>query len=80
MAQPPFEVPVAGSPGSDEAVKPFIFGFNPAMLAETLRPSGFLLQSDVSTTEAARFYCASTGRNETGSEWYRVATAIRAGA
>jgi methyltransferase (TIGR00027 family) len=60
--------------------EPFIFGFNPAMLAETLRPYGFLLQRDVSTAEAARFYCASTGRNEPGSEWYRVATAIRAGA
>lgn len=60
--------------------EPFIFGFNPATLAETLRPHGFLLQSDVSTAEAARLYCASTGRNETGSEWYRVVTASRAGA
>jgi methyltransferase (TIGR00027 family) len=60
--------------------EPFIFGFDPATLADYLQPRGFRLQSDVSTAEAARRYCASTGRNETGSEWYRVATAIRAGA
>jgi methyltransferase (TIGR00027 family) len=60
--------------------EPFIFGFDPATLADYLRPRGFLLQSDVSTAEAARRYRASTGRNETGSELYRVATMIRAGA
>jgi methyltransferase (TIGR00027 family) len=60
--------------------EPFIFGFNPATLADYLRPRGFLLQSDVSTAEAAERYCASTGRKETGSELYRVATMIRAGA
>jgi len=59
--------------------EPFIFGFDPATLADYLRPRGFLLQSDVSTAEAAGRYCASTGRKETGSELYRVATMIRAG-
>jgi methyltransferase (TIGR00027 family) len=58
--------------------EPFIFGFDPATLAETLRPYGFLLRSDASTAEAAGHYRAATGRNETGSELYRVATAIRA--
>lgn len=60
--------------------EPFIFGFDPANLADYLRPRGFLLQSDVSTAEAAARYRASTGRKETGSELYRVATMIRAGA
>jgi methyltransferase (TIGR00027 family) len=60
--------------------EPFIFGFDPAALSDYLRPLGFLLQSDVSTAEAAGRYCRSTGRKETGSELYRVATMIRAGA
>lgn len=60
--------------------EPFIFGFAPAALAGYLRPRGFLLQGDVSTAEAARRYCASMGRKEPGSELYRVATMIRAGA
>ena len=60
--------------------EPFLFGFDPAILADYLRPRGFLLQSDVSTAEAAGRYCASTGRHETGSELYRVATMVRAGA
>ena len=33
--------------------EPFIFGFDPATLAEALGQHGFLLQSDVSTAEAA---------------------------
>lgn len=61
-------------------VRPFIFGFDPATLAETVRPHGFLLQSDLSTAEGARHYCATNGRSETGSELYRVATMVRAGA
>jgi methyltransferase (TIGR00027 family) len=60
--------------------EPFIFGFDPATLAETVRPHGFLLQCDLSTGEGARHYCATNGRNETGSELYRVATMVRAGA
>jgi methyltransferase (TIGR00027 family) len=58
--------------------EPFIFGFDPATLADYLRPRGFLLQSDVSTAEAAGHYRVSTYRNETGSELYRVASMIRA--
>jgi methyltransferase (TIGR00027 family) len=60
--------------------EPFIFGFDPAMLAETVRQHGFLLESDVSTAEAARHVCAANGRIETGSELYRVASMIGAGA
>jgi methyltransferase (TIGR00027 family) len=60
--------------------EPFIFGFDPATLAETLGPRGFLLQSDLSTAEAAQRYCAMNGRRETGSALYRVATMVRAGA
>lgn len=59
--------------------EPFIFGFDPANLAEALRPLGFLLKNDVSTEEAARHYCGPIGRDECGSEAYRAATAIRAG-
>jgi methyltransferase (TIGR00027 family) len=58
--------------------EPFLFGFDPDTLAGYLRPLGFLLQSDVSTAEAARLYRASSLRNETGSEWYRVAAIARA--
>jgi methyltransferase (TIGR00027 family) len=58
--------------------EPFIFGFDPVTLSETLRPYGFLLQSDESTAKAAGRYNPSTRRKETGSELYRVATAIRA--
>jgi len=54
--------------------EPFIFGFDPARLADYLRPQGFVLESDVSTAEAAKRYCAS---NETGSELYRVAAILR---
>jgi methyltransferase (TIGR00027 family) len=60
--------------------EPFIFGFDPAILAETLGQYGFLLQSDVSTAEAAWRYSAANGRIESGSELYRVASMIRAGA
>jgi methyltransferase (TIGR00027 family) len=59
--------------------EPFIFGFEPAKLAEILIPYGFRLESDLSTAQAATHYHASIGRNERGSELYRVATAIRAG-
>lgn len=59
--------------------EPFIFGFAPATLAETLNAYGFALQSDLSTAEAARRYRASIDRNEAGSELYRVTCAIRAG-
>lgn len=58
--------------------EPFMFGFEPNTLAETLRPFGFLLKSDACTEEIARHYCAPIGRNEPGSEAYRVAVAIRA--
>src|ERR1019366_6640651 len=47
--------------------EPFIFGFDPANLAEALRPLGFLLKNDVSTEEAARHYCGPIGRDECGS-------------
>lgn len=57
--------------------EPFIFGFDPVRLAETLKDFGFGLQSDQSTEEIARQYCAPLGRREPGSEAYRVATAIR---
>jgi methyltransferase (TIGR00027 family) len=60
--------------------EPFIFGFDPTVLADYLLPLGFSLQSDVSTAKGARLYCALAGRHETGSELYRVATMIRAGA
>jgi methyltransferase (TIGR00027 family) len=60
--------------------EPFIFGFDPVTLAKTLGQHGFLLQSDVSTAEAAWHYCVANGRIESGSELYRVASMIRAGA
>lgn len=60
--------------------EPFLFGFDPTTLAESVGRHGFLLQSDVSTAEATTRYCAGNGRHETGSELYRVATMIRAGA
>jgi methyltransferase (TIGR00027 family) len=60
--------------------EPFIFGFNPATLASTLTQFGFQLESDVSTADAAKRYRATTGRIESGSELYRVASMIRAGA
>jgi methyltransferase (TIGR00027 family) len=60
--------------------EPFIFGFDPSALAEAVARHGFLLESDVSTAEAARRYCAANGRIESGSELYRVASMIRAGA
>ena len=60
--------------------EPFIFGFDPATLANTLGQFGFQLESDLSTAEAAKRYCATNGRFESGSELYRVASMIRAGA
>ncbi len=60
--------------------EPFIFGFDPAALANTLSQFGFRLESDLSTADAARRYCATNGRIESGSELYRVASMIRAGA
>lgn len=58
--------------------EPFISGFDPETLAGTLRPFGFLLTSDACTEEIARHYCGPIGRNEPGSQAYRVALAIRA--
>jgi len=57
--------------------EPFIFGFHPAELAEYLRPRGFTLELDQSTAEAAKTYCAAIGRDEPGSELYRIAAARR---
>ena len=59
--------------------EPFIFGFDPATLANTLSQFGFQLESDLSTADAARYYCATNGRIETGSELYRVASMVRSG-
>jgi methyltransferase (TIGR00027 family) len=58
--------------------EPFIFGFDPDGVADYLRPHGFALVSDVSTGEAAKSYCEALKRHESGSEFYRVATARRA--
>jgi methyltransferase (TIGR00027 family) len=58
--------------------EPFIFGFDPAALADYLRPRGFALVSDVSTAEAAKSYCEPLHRSEPGSELYRIAAAQRA--
>jgi methyltransferase (TIGR00027 family) len=58
--------------------EPFIFGFDPAGLADYLRPRGFALESDVSTAEAAKIYCQPIRRREPGSELYRIAAARRA--
>jgi methyltransferase (TIGR00027 family) len=58
--------------------EPFIFGFDPAGLADYLRPRGFALVSDVSTAEAAESYCQPIHRSEPGSELYRIAVAQRA--
>ena len=57
--------------------EPFTFGFDPAALADYLRPRGFALLSDVSTAEAARAYCPPIHRNEPGSELYWIAAAQR---
>jgi methyltransferase (TIGR00027 family) len=57
--------------------EPFIFGFDPARLADYLRPRGFALESDVSTAEAAKIYCEPIRRREPGSELYRLAAARR---
>ncbi|MGC9950988.1 MAG: SAM-dependent methyltransferase [Bryobacteraceae bacterium] len=60
--------------------EPFIFGFDPAGLADYLEPRGFALASDESTAEAAKRYCAQLPRSEPGSELYRIAAARRAAA
>jgi methyltransferase (TIGR00027 family) len=60
--------------------EPFIFGFDPATLATTLSQFGFRLERDESTADAAKRYCLTNGRIESGSELYRVASMIRAGA
>lgn len=62
---------------SDE---PFLFGFDPAVLANTVSRFGFQLESDASTADAAKRYCSMNGRRESGSELYRVASMVRAGA
>jgi methyltransferase (TIGR00027 family) len=58
--------------------EPFIFGFDPAGLADYLRPRGFALMSDVSTAAAAKSCCEPIRRREPGSELYRIAAARRA--
>jgi methyltransferase (TIGR00027 family) len=58
--------------------EPFLFGFDPATLAQTVLQYGFLLESDISTADAARRYRTANGRIESGSELYRVASMIRA--
>jgi methyltransferase (TIGR00027 family) len=58
--------------------EPFIFGFDPAALADYLQPRGFALMSDVSTAQAAKPYCETLHRSEPGSELYRIAAARRA--
>jgi len=58
--------------------EPFIFGFDPAGLADYLRPRGFTLVRDLSTAEAAKSYCEPLRRSEPGSELYRIAAARRA--
>ncbi len=58
--------------------EPFVFGFNPDTLGDTLRSFGFALRSDKSTEEIAQQYCPALGRNEPGSQAYRVAIAARA--
>ena len=58
--------------------EPFIFGFDPAGLADYLRSRGFALASDVSTADASRSYCGPLRRREPGSGLYRIAAARRA--
>jgi O-methyltransferase involved in polyketide biosynthesis len=58
--------------------EPFIFGFDPDTLGETLHSFGFHLRSDESTEETARRYHKLMGRAESGSRAYRVTTAVRA--
>jgi methyltransferase (TIGR00027 family) len=58
--------------------EPFIFGFDPKTLGETLSSFGFLLRSDESTRDIARRYCEPMGRREPGSQAYRVVRADRA--
>jgi O-methyltransferase involved in polyketide biosynthesis len=57
--------------------EPFVFGFDPEMLRETLRRFGFSLRSDESREDIARRYCPPLRRNEPGSEADRVSAAIR---
>jgi methyltransferase (TIGR00027 family) len=59
--------------------EPFVFGFLPDELATYLAGRGFRLESDRTTAEVARDYAATLGREEQGSELYRVAVATRAG-
>jgi methyltransferase (TIGR00027 family) len=62
---------------SDE---PFLFGFDPAVLANTVSRFGFQLESDASTADAAKRYFSINGRRESGSELYQVASMMRVGA
>jgi len=55
--------------------EPFLFGFNPATLAEVLKPYRLQLESDASTAEIAQGYCSLLRRTESGNPAYRVATA-----
>lgn len=59
--------------------EPFIFGFDPETLGQVVEAHGFDLESDASTEEIAQYYCRALGREEPGSEAYRVASAIRMG-
>ncbi|MGO9196399.1 MAG: class I SAM-dependent methyltransferase [Acidimicrobiales bacterium] len=57
--------------------EPFIFGFRPDELPAYLAERGFRLESDRTTAEVARSYAATLGRDEPGSDLYRVAMATR---
>ena len=59
---------------SDE---PFLFLRQ--LATNTVSRFGFQLESDASTADAAKHY-STNGRRETGSDLYRVASMIRAGA
>jgi len=58
--------------------EPFVFGFHPEKLECYLTEHGFRLDSDRTTAEVARDYRTELGRNEQGSDLYRVAEATRA--
>lgn len=57
--------------------EPFLYGFDPGTLAETLKPRRFRLISDASTAEIAEKCCPPLGRKESGNRAYRVAVARR---
>lgn len=57
--------------------EPFVFGFHPDRLEFYLAERGFRLGSDRTTAEVARCYRTELGRDEQGSDLYRVAEATR---